>query len=154
MTGRPTKLTDELRKKLTCDVENGVNPVTAANNHGVSERLFYMWMARGREEEEGEGDSSYIEFFQSIKKAQAEVKIERMGRIREAAKGGALVKRTTTTKKDGTETVTEQYAAPKWEADGWSQERDYPDEYGQRTRTDVTLREPVQVEFKIIDKKG
>lgn len=57
-----------------------------------------------------------FEFFEGVKKATAEARIERLAHIEKAGR-------------DGT-----------WTAAAWWLERRYPDEYGRRERRDITVR--------------
>ncbi len=80
---------------------------------------------------------TYLDFLDSIKRAEAVRQLESLARIELAAQGGALLERVTTTRtsKSGvaTTTVRERYSAPDWHADGWFLERRHPTEWSRRT---------------------
>lgn len=68
--GRPTKLTQELQEKICDYIAKGNYAVTACNAVGISESTFYNWLERA-EEEERNGEGIYLEFMESIKRAEA-----------------------------------------------------------------------------------
>ena len=122
---RPTILTEELTDSLCLLLRHGHYIDTACALAGVHKQRVYEWLAKA---DEPEAKEAYIVFADSIKKARAEAEHVSLGVIRDAGE-------------------------KSWQAAAWYLERTQPDKYGQKTRTDVTVREPIEVEFKIIDSK-
>jgi hypothetical protein len=85
---------------------------------------------------------AHVAFVAAIKKAQADDIARRVGRIEQAARGGAVLSRRTTTRvgADGRPVVTveEKLAEPQWPADAWHLERTEPQDFG---RPDHKVRE-------------
>jgi len=158
MTGRPTILTEDLINRICKHISKGNYLETAARSCGIDDSTIRKWRIKGQALLDGDSVTDiddetkgiYTTFVTAIKKAQAESEIVRLDRIAAAAIGGALIRRTTTQKKGGDVAVVEQYASPQWQADGWSLERTMPDKYGQKTRTDVTVTEPIVIVTKRI----
>tara|TARA_Y100000590_G_C15587772_1_gene964823 strand:- start:232 stop:618 length:387 start_codon:yes stop_codon:yes gene_type:complete len=66
---RPSKLTPEITKRIAAHVREGLPYASAAALEGVSERTFYDWMARGKEQSSGK----FLQFSQCINRANAEL---------------------------------------------------------------------------------
>lgn len=132
--GRPTKLTPELKTAIVEAIEGGNYFATACELAGVSVATGYDWLARG----EGRGNRcqkpEFAEFAEAIKKATAKAEVEAIGRLRDAAKGGQVITRKTTTRKDGSEVVEESFTYPAWQADAWFLERRLPNKWGKQDR--------------------
>ncbi len=62
------KLTPELQESICHKIKLGCTRKYAAIASGITERTFYKWMAKGEERRQG----VYVQFIQSIKKAEAE----------------------------------------------------------------------------------
>lgn len=93
---RPTKLTEERQERICKALQKGVSIEGACNLAGVSERVFYKWRKRGREElervEEGHANCSvrkeeqrYVQFVQETTRAIGESEEYLVKSIREAA---------------------------------------------------------------------
>ena len=102
--GRPSKLTPETQQKIAQAVASGNYFDTAAAYGGVSYATFNNWMNKG---EAGER-KDYVEFFNTIKKAEADAEVMRVARISKAGQEG------------------------NWQADAWQLERRYPHKWGKR----------------------
>lgn len=119
MAGRPTKLTPETVKKLTDAIQAGATYALACKYAGISYDVFNDWRRRADEELarrqnprvkegtpewiEGEG---FIQFLQSIQKAEGNAALGWLLKIEQAANNG------------------------QWQAAAWKLERRYPQEYG------------------------
>lgn len=102
--GRPSKLTPETQQKIVQAVASGNYLETAAAYGGITYTTFNNWMNRGESRER----KDYIEFFEAVKKAEADAEVLRVARISKAANEG------------------------NWQADAWYLERRYPNRWGKR----------------------
>ena len=82
---RKTKLNDDLVKIFTTAIEVGMTNVLACKYAGITESTFYSWLDRGRKEKEG----VYVEFLQSIKKAESKHALINLAIVQKAAKTGS-----------------------------------------------------------------
>lgn len=118
---RPTDLTPTLQRKIVCMVRDGVSPEVAARAAGVTGRTYYLWMARGREEEDG----LYFQFLQDVEKAVAECEARAI------------------------HVITKAFPT-NWQAAMTLMERRFPDRWGRRERIDVYEHERVRQEAERI----
>ena len=88
------------------------------------------WMARGKKERRGH----FRDFWDALKKAEAESVVVSLGRIQTVSNGGALLSRTSVTNSQGVTTVVEKFAQPVWQASAWLLERRHPDEFAVNAR--------------------
>ena len=137
--GRPTLLTSKLIEQVAGLVGKGNYISTACQIVGIGERTYYDWLERASKDESEE--SIYSQFSQAIKRAESDAEARRVERIEQAGIGGGLIRRRTTTTKDGTEILDEQYAQPNWLADMTHLERRHPDRWGRKDRTRVDINE-------------
>jgi transposase len=115
MTGRPTKLTPDLTKKIVGVIAAGNYLETAAAYAGLSKVTLYDWMKRGRRELErrnnGEKanrrESHYVTFLNAIEKALAQ------------SEAGAVA------------TITKA-SEDHWQAAAWRLERRFPNKWARR----------------------
>jgi hypothetical protein len=114
VAGRPDMLNPKLQEAICKHIENGMYPAKAAILEGLSERTYYRWMQRGREEKEGK----YLHFWQSVKTAENIAESFHLENIRKAATGAETGK-------------------PVWQASAWYLERRHPDSWGWRDRVDL-----------------
>lgn len=68
--GRPTKLTPELQESIVLNLASGVYAVTACELAGIDESTFYKWRKCA-----DAGEEPYFQFFQSVKKAEAQAEV-------------------------------------------------------------------------------
>lgn len=101
--GRPTKLTPESQKRICDALRIGSTYELAAQYGGVDYRTFLNWMQRGETASSG----IYFQFFQEVKKAEADGAMKWLALIDKAAV------------EDG-----------QWQAAAWKLERRYPRDYG------------------------
>ena len=80
--GRKTKLTPEVQDKIVFAIRSGNYKETAAQYAGISEKTFYVWLQRGRDEP----SSIYADFFEAINHAEAASEVEAVALVRLAAR--------------------------------------------------------------------
>lgn len=147
---RKTDCTPKIIALIEKNVCQGLSNKDAAKLAGISDRSFYNWLERGRNELERVAGNSrakirkseepFVRFFRTIKKAVPKRKRLLIGRIQQAARGGEQIKETRRTFKKGVlveEVTTEKTRAAEWQAAAWLLERLHPEEFGRRTRVDV-----------------
>jgi hypothetical protein len=97
---------------VICDnLRGGCYAVTACARAGIPESDYYDWLQKGRA-----GKQPYLEFLESVKKAEAEA---------EAAAIGTVLR------------VGLDPENPNWQAAMTYLERRYPDRWGRRNRVDT-----------------
>lgn len=101
--GRKPKLTKELIKKATDIIRMGNYTETACEYLGIHKSTWYKWLSAGEKANSG----LKREFFDAIKKAEAEAQIRNLGIIQQAAK-------------------------ENWQAAAWYLERKFPDQWGKK----------------------
>ena len=67
--GRPPKLTPAVRAAIVKSVARAVPYKYAAMQAGVTDRVVYAWLARGRRGAKGDGD--FVQFLQDVEAAHA-----------------------------------------------------------------------------------
>lgn len=102
-TGRPSKLTPETTALVCSAIRKGVTYESAALKGGISEKLFYLWMAKGKKATTGK----HREFLQAVQRARAEGE-------------EALVERITA-------------GAPGWKGAAWILERRWREDYSRHS---------------------
>lgn len=75
--GRPSKLTEEVKQKLTEALENGNSLEPSCAYAGISYQTFRNWLERG----ESEGKGEYFEFFEEVQRAIATAEIKLVAKI-------------------------------------------------------------------------
>lgn len=140
-TGRPSKFAPEAAAAVLTHVRQGSHRHIAANAAGVGRSTFMRWMARGKKERRGQ----FRDFWDAIKKAEAEMVVDCLGRIQAAGTGGALLSRTSVTNSQGVTTVVEKFAQPIWQASAWFLERRHPDDYAVNAREIKVLTKEMKV---------
>ena len=112
--GRPTKLTPDLQKRICEAIKLGMSRERAGWFCGVTRQTIQNWIAKGEKTDKGE----YAEFFDSLKKAEADSIAVNLKNLHTAAQDGA------------------------WQASAWMLERRYPKEYGKQVvHTDDTSKQ-------------
>jgi hypothetical protein len=105
--GSPTKLNERTAKRICAAVRRGNTRFDAALCAGIHVDTFLLWMRRGRQE----GSGFYYQFYQSVKKAEAQFVDDNI-KVIQKAKGKS------------------------WQAGAWLLERRRPDDFAQRARLD------------------
>jgi len=108
--GRPSKLTPETQKLFVDAIAAGNYVATAAELAGIGQSTYYRWLEQGKTATRGR----YREFWDAVKKAEAQAEAVRVARIARAGGEG------------------------NWQADAWYLERRYPDRWGRRQRLEHT----------------
>ena len=108
--GRQTKLTPEIQEKIVAAIRAGNYAAVAAGYAGISERTFYSWLQRGREQTKG----IYLQFLQAIKSAENESEVRAVAHI-------------------------QKHMAENWQAAMTYLERKHPDRWGRRDRLKVEI---------------
>lgn len=133
--GRPSITSETIDTIVDC-LEKGNTIKTAAVKAGITARTFYYWMKKGDEAFEARlidpdalitpFDDAYIEFFMSVKGAEAEVKRFLLDRIWDAG-------------------------IDQWQANAWILERRFPEEFSLRKdiRVQHDKHEVIEVELRI-----
>lgn len=130
---------------------------------GVSERCFFRWLQRGKEElrhPTGKPEEQmYLQLWQTLRKAECDAVAGSVVRIRKAAQGGAVLERKTVTKTSAsgevTETQTEKYQPANALHDEWLLERMHPSEFGSDRREIRELqKQQKEIEFQLAQLKG
>jgi transposase len=120
--GQPTKLTPERMNAIVTMLEAGGYIEEACEAVGIGRSTYYSWLSRGQEEsdrinagmEPNPKETPFLEFLNTVSKANAEGIMGHVLNIDRAAK-------------DGT-----------WQASAWILERKQPHKWGRRDRTEVT----------------
>lgn len=160
--GRPSSFTDEVKSKILTAIAAGNSLTTSAQYAGINYETLRLWLKRGEHGEQT--DPEYFGFFGAVKKAEADAEALSIGRIRQAAKGGQIIERTTITtertSKNGVTTTTtrstERYSPPQWQADAWWCERKNPTQWGRNDRVTKTsfnfnLENLTDAQFEMFD---
>lgn len=103
--GRRSKLTPEVQEKICEYVRQGLTYEIAARAAGISESTFYRWRERGEKARGGK----FREFWEALKRAEAEAEQRLVERILSAS-------------------------SDTWQAAAWILERRYPDRWGRKDR--------------------
>ncbi|MGH2964751.1 MAG: transposase [Solirubrobacterales bacterium] len=75
---RPTKLTPEVKQRIVQAVRAGNYAETSARSAGVSSATYYRWMKHGERESKG----IYHDFFEEVRRAEAEAEVHAVAVIR------------------------------------------------------------------------
>jgi len=98
--GRPTKFTEETRKKILWALRLGNYRKTAAEYAGISERTLGDWLLQGSEQE----DTDFADFRKEVLEAEQAAEVRALG-------------------------VIQQAANRDWKAAAWYLERKFPQRY-------------------------
>jgi len=108
--GRTSKLTKGVHKVIVEALASGCYRETAAEHAGISTSTFYRWMEQGEADLEHDVASPYRDFWEAIKKAEADAEVKAIKLIRAAAEEPRT-----------------------WQAAAWLLERKKPAQWGRRT---------------------
>lgn len=98
------KITQNIIQEISKYIEIGLPNRDAAQACGICEATFYNWIQRGQKAKKG----LYLEFLESLKKANARHMARNAAIIEKAAQEG------------------------RWQASAWMLERRHPDEWGNK----------------------
>lgn len=122
---RPSKLTDETKRKLVLALRAGNDQKVAAQLAGIGETTFYRWLELG---EQPDAKKEYREFRELVQRTLAEAEIDAIARIQQAASNG------------------------RWQAAAWWLERKYPERWGRNDKIRAEISgpngEPIQIDIE------
>lgn len=123
--GRKTKLNQPLQERICQLISAGNYIKTACQAVGISEQTYINWMKWGEKSRKG----VYFEFFESVKKAEAQSVARNVAVIQSAAK-------------------------ETWQAAAWWLERKHPQDWGKKERHEHVGKdgEPLQLDIDPKDK--
>lgn len=107
--GRPTKLNDEMQKKITDAMRAGAYIETAAFYSGISKASLYSWLRKGNS---GECERC-VAFLNAVNLAMAESELKDIDNIRKASE-------------------------TDWRASAWRLERKFPQKWGHKAQISAT----------------
>ncbi len=81
------KLTDQLIEKACEHIRAGNYAVVVCQYLGIDETTYYRWMKTAEKNADENKNSIYRQFYQSIKRAEAEAELRNVTIIQNAAKG-------------------------------------------------------------------
>ena len=124
---RPAKLTPELTEEITTYIRDGNSPTVSATLVGISPSTYFNWMSKGSNLE-----PRFMEFLESIKRANAQSIVNQVAHIARAADGG------------------------NWRAAAWLLERKAPESFGKKcTRAPEvdtqTLEKPLKISIQKLE---
>lgn len=135
--GRPTLLDEDRLERITDALRNGAYIEHAAQAAGISPSTYHNWMDRGRTERDrrraglaaDDHETPYVDFLESVEKAQSEAAVELLGEIANHARNGT------------------------WQAAAWILERKFPRQWGRFDRTEHSGPEggPVRLDVSTED---
>lgn len=114
-TGRKTKLSPQLKKRIVALLQKGHMIEIACNASGITAATFYGWMNRG----EKEGSGLFFDFFKAVTSARGIAEVHLVDCVQKAA-------------------LTD------WRPATWLLERMFPDRYAGRERLDVTHKGSIE----------
>jgi hypothetical protein len=107
MMARPTKLTSEIVDKICTAIRAGNYAKIAAGMAGISESTYYSWLEQAKKPD---AEPEFLEFLESIERAEADAEVAAVIRIRQAADNGT------------------------WQAAGWLLERKHGERWGRNDK--------------------
>lgn len=141
VTGRPSKVSPEITKKICEAIRAGNYIETAAAYAGIDKATLYRWMKRGAREIERVKTSEkklkirkieepFVDFCNAVEKALAE------GEVRDLV-------------------IISNAATTDWRAAAWKLERKFPDKWGRKERLEAKMEHtgkdggPIETETNI-----
>lgn len=104
-SGRPLKLTDEVKAKLLDCLRKGATYELSCHCAGIAYSTFRNWITKGNEPDEQEENGIFADFFTEVKKAEGDAALKWLEQIDIAVENG------------------------HWQAAAWKLERRYPKDY-------------------------
>jgi hypothetical protein len=123
--GRPSKLTPEITYRIAELIRAGNYREVAARAAGIGTTTFYRWLDEGARQNRGQ----FREFWDAIKRAEAEAECKSVAVIDAAAQGGT------------------------WHAAAWRLERMFPDRWGRRQRLEEVSEDMLDRDFRRLVRK-
>ena len=127
-TGRICRLTPELHAEIVKRIAAGNYPAVAAVSAGIGLSTFYRWLGKGKKKRSG----PFFNLAQAVRKARADAEVQNIAIVRQAMKGGAVLERKVTRRKDGTNEIVERLARPDWNAAMRHAERRWSNRWGKK----------------------
>lgn len=118
--GRRTKLTPEVQNRIVAAMKAGNYMEAVCNFAGIGTSTFYRWMERGEKAKSGR----YREFWEAVKKAEAEAEVRMVAQW-------------------------QAHMPENWQAIATFLERRYPDRWGRR-KLDVDMKRSGDIEVEIV----
>ncbi|MFJ4866200.1 hypothetical protein [Streptomyces sp. NPDC088748] len=141
--GRPSLLTPERIESIVKATAVGVATSLAAEGAGVSRATVARWMARGRDaaqaREDGEptnpSDDAYVDLYQQVNSARAQMAARALARVLQAGAGSLVLEERVRTYNDpvtglDVEERQTRYLRPDWRAAAWWLAHVFPEHYG------------------------
>jgi AcrR family transcriptional regulator len=132
--GRPSKLTPQVANRIVAAIRAGNYMQAAAEHAGVNPATVYRWLA---DADRPRARRELREFREAVMRARADCEVGMVATVVKAARGGALIRRTTRRYRDGSEDVEEQYAPPDGRVALEFLARAYPARWARRTSIEV-----------------
>lgn len=153
-------LSDDTINAIAEAYRTGVPQAQAAALAGVTQFALSRWIKLGSDEldrlgedpdaepEDTDRTRNAIKLVKAIKEAEGKFVQEQLLLIRRAATQGHVKRRTTTTKRDGTQTTEEVLGEPQWTAAAWLLERRHNQQFGRQIRQEISGPDggPIQVD--------
>jgi len=115
-----------LTERIAKLIAEGNYVEVACSAVGIGKTTYYRWLQHGEQAQSG----VYRDFWNAIKKAEAEAETKYTGVIRDAANEG------------------------NWTAAAWWLERRYPDRWGKRDKMELTGKDGGAVTLKVVYEDG
>ena len=132
-----SKLNDEAQKSIVGAIEAGCYAKVAAEAAGITEACYYAWLKRGQTEldrvAEGSGrkikeaERPYVEFLESVTRAQGTGEVSAVQTIEKAAKAG------------------------DWKAAAWMLERRFSARWANTQRLEVMLEKEMDAVLGVLE---
>ena len=120
--GAPSKIQDpQIREILRGAISIGASITQAASAAGIDASTFRRWRLKAEKDQE-----PYMTFFAELAMERDVATVKKLQIIDKAAQAGT------------------------WQAAAWWLERNFPDEYGQRTRHEVTGKDGSDLTVKLV----
>lgn len=146
---KPLKLDEQRISILAQCFERGMPDNQSAATANISRETLRRWKETGEAEQARQDAGTqpnpdfalHVALVAAIKNADATFVQTRLDRIAAASEGGAILRRVTTTKRNGDIIEEVTLAQPQWQADAWLLERRHYQDFARRTMTEVTGKE-------------
>lgn len=136
---KPLLENEELIETLLNWLRLGLPNNEALQLAGIGTSTYYVWMQKAQDLETKKTptkrDLLYLDFRDSVKKAEIESKAFHLRNIRDAGLGEG------------------NYDKPAWQASAWFLERRYPEQYGRRERIEHITVEMVDQEIERLERE-